>query len=253
MDEKVALITGAARGIGRAIAVALAKEKWRVVINYRQNADAANETLKRVEDAGGTGVLVRADIADAADRARLVDQTLAAFARIDLLVNNAAMGPRRRVDLLEMTEASYDEVMATNLKGPFFLTQLVTRRMIELKTEKARIVNIGSISAYTSSTNRGEYCLSKAGMGMMTTLYAHRLAECGINVFEVRPGFVRTDMTGPVRDKYDRMIADGLTPIARWGEPEEVALAVVAIARDCFPISTGEVINVDGGFHLRRL
>lgn len=253
MNDKVALITGAARGIGRAIAVALAKEKWRVVINYRQNADAAKEALKLVEDVGGRGILVQADIADAADRARLVAQTLEAFARIDLLVNNAAMGPRRRVDLLEMTESSYDEVMATNLKGPFFLTQLVVRRMIELKTEKARIVNIGSISAYTSSTSRGEYCLSKAGMGMMTALFAHRLAECGINVYEVRPGFIRTDLTSPVWDKYDRMIAEGLTPIARWGEPEEVARAVIAIAHDYFPLSTGEVINVDSGFHLRRL
>jgi len=253
MNEKVALITGAARGIGRAIAVALAKEKWRTVVNYRTNADAAKEALKLVESAGGSGIAVQADIADAADRARLVAQTLEAFARIDLLVNNAGMAPRRRVDLLETTETSYDEVMATNLKGPFFLTQLVARRMIELKTEKARIINIGSISAYTSSVNRGEYCLSKAGMGMMTVLFAHRLAECGINVYEVRPGFIRTDLTRPAWDKYDRMIAKGLTPIARWGEPEEVARAVVAIAQDRFPLSTGEVINVDGGFHLRRL
>lgn len=253
MNDKVALITGAARGIGRAIAVALAKEKWRVTINYRQNADAAEEALKLAEDAGGKGLLVQADIADAADRGRLVAETLEAFGRIDLLVNNAAMGPRRRLDLLEMTETSYDEVMATNLKGPFFLTQLVARRMIELKTEKAHIINIGSISAYTSSTNRSEYCLSKAGMGMMTALFAHRLAGCGINVYEVRPGFIRTDMTQPAWEKYDRLIADGLTPIARWGQPEEVARAVVAIARDSFPLSTGEVINVDSGFHLRRL
>jgi 3-oxoacyl-[acyl-carrier protein] reductase len=253
MSEKVALITGAARGIGRAIAVALAKEKWRVVVNYRANEDAANEALKLVESAGGSGIVVQADIADAADRARLVARTLEAFARIDLLVNNAAMGPRRRVDLLEMTEPSYDEVMATNLKGPFFLTQLVVHLMIDLKTEKARIINIGSISAYTSSTSRGEYCLSKAGMGMMTALYAHRLAEFGINVYEVRPGFIRTDLTSPAWDRYDRLLAEGLTPIARWGEPEEVARAVVAIARDSFPLSTGEVINVDSGFHLRRL
>jgi NAD(P)-dependent dehydrogenase (short-subunit alcohol dehydrogenase family) len=253
MDERVALITGAARGIGRAIAVALAKEKWRVVINYRANEGAAQEALKLAEDAGGRGLLVQADVADAADRSRLVARTLEAFARIDLLVNNAAMGPRRRVDLLEMTETSYDEVMATNLKGPFFLTQLVAQRMIELKTEKARIVNIGSISAYTSSTTRGEYCLSKAGMGMMTALFAHRLAEHGINVYEVRPGFIRTDMTQPAWEKYDRLMAEGLTPIARWGKPEEVAYAVVAIAQDAFPISTGEVINVDSGFHLRRL
>jgi NAD(P)-dependent dehydrogenase (short-subunit alcohol dehydrogenase family) len=253
MNEKVAMITGAARGIGRAIAVALAQEKWRVAINYRTNEDAAKEALKRVEEVGGKGILVQADISDAADRARLVAQTLAAFARIDLLVNNAGMAPRRRMDLLETTETSYDEVMATNLKGPFFLTQLVARRMIELKVQQAKIINIGSLSAYVSSTNRGEYCLSKAGVGMMTTLFADRLAESGINVYEVRPGIIRTDMTGAAREKYDRMIADGLTPIARWGEPEDVARAVVALAGDCLPFSTGEVMNVDGGFHLRRL
>lgn len=253
MNNKIALVTGAARGIGRAIAVALAKEKWRVVINYRQNAEAAQEALKLIEGLGGQGILLQADIADAADRERLVAQTLDAFTRIDLLVNNAGMAPRRRADLLETTEASYDEIMATNLKGPFFLTQLVVRRMIELKTEKARIINIGSVSAYASSTNRGEYCLSKAGVGMMTTLFAHRLAEFGINVYEVRPGIIRTDMTRAVREKYDGMIADGLAPIARWGEPEDVARAVTAIAQDCLPFSTGEVINVDGGFHLRRL
>jgi NAD(P)-dependent dehydrogenase (short-subunit alcohol dehydrogenase family) len=253
MNERVALVTGAARGIGRAIAVALAQEKWRIVVNYRTNEDAAKEALKLVEGAGGSGILVQADIADAADRARLVARTLEAFVRIDLLVNNAGMAPRQRMDLLETTEASYDEVMATNLKGPFFLTQLVARRMIEIKGGPAKIINIGSLSAFASSTNRGEYCLSKAGVGMMTALFADRLAEFGINVYEVRPGIIHTDMTGAVREKYDRMIAEGLTPIARWGEPEDIARAVAAIAGDCFPFSTGEVINVDGGFHLRRL
>jgi 3-oxoacyl-[acyl-carrier protein] reductase len=253
MNDRVALITGAARGIGRAIAIALAKEKWRVVVNYRRNTDAAREALRLVESAGGSGIVVQADVSVAVDRARLVSETLAAFGRIDLLVNNAGMAPRERADLLEMTEASYDEVMATNLKGPLFLTQLVALRMIELKSERARIVNIGSLSAYAGSTNRGEYCISKAGVGMMTALFADRLAGHGINVYEVRPGIVRTDMTGAVREKYDRMIAEGLTPIARWGEPEDVARAVVAIAQGCLPFSTGEVINVDGGFHLRRL
>jgi 3-oxoacyl-[acyl-carrier protein] reductase len=253
MNDRVALITGAARGIGRAIAIALAKERWRVVVNYRRNTDAAREALRLVESAGGSGIVVQADVSVAVDRARLVSETLAAFGRIDLLVNNAGMAPRERADLLEMTEASYDEVMATNLKGPLFLTQLVALRMIELKSERARIVNIGSLSAYAGSTNRGEYCISKAGVGMMTALFADRLAGHGINVYEVRPGIVRTDMTGAVREKYDRMIAEGLTPITRWGEPEDVARAVVAIAQGCLPFSTGEVINVDGGFHLRRL
>ncbi|MCX6032754.1 MAG: 3-ketoacyl-ACP reductase [Chloroflexi bacterium] len=254
---RVALVTGASRGIGRAIAVALAGDGWTVVVNYQANAEAAAQALAQVQAAGGQGVTIQADIADAADRERLVQETLSRYGRIDLLVNNAGVAPRQRVDLLEATEASYDEVMAVNLKGPFFLTQRVAQVMIALLAagaiQRPKIVNIGSISAYTSSTNRGEYCLSKAGIGMMTQLYADRLAEYGINVYEVRPGIVETDMTSAVREKYDRLIAAGLTPFRRWGRPEDVALAVQMIAAGRLPFSTGEVINVDGGFHLRRL
>jgi NAD(P)-dependent dehydrogenase (short-subunit alcohol dehydrogenase family) len=253
VSNRVALVTGAARGIGRAIAVALAREKWNVVINYRGNANAANAALKLVEETGSRGVVIQADVANTADRARLVAQTLETFGRIDLLVNNAGMAPRQRVDILETTEASYDEVMATNLKGPFFLTQLVARKMIELGIANAKIVNIGSLSAYASSPNRGEYCLSKAGVAMMTTLFADRLSESGINVYEIRPGVIETDLTSVVKAKYDKMIAEGIFPIRRWGQPEDVARAVVAIADGALPYSTGEVINVDGGFHLRRL
>jgi 3-oxoacyl-[acyl-carrier protein] reductase len=261
-NGRVALVTGASRGIGRAIAVALAGEGWTVVINYQANAEAAAQTLALVQAAGGQGVTIQANIGNAAHRERLVQETLSRYGRIDLLVNNAGMAPRQRVDLLEMTEASYDEVMAVNLKGPFFLTQLVAKAMIAL-CQKERstppgaptraIINIGSISAYASSINRAEYCLSKAGMAMMTRLFADRLAEYGIAVYEVRPGIIETDMTRPVREKYDRLIAAGLTPFRRWGRPEDVALAVVAIAAGHFPFSTGEVINVDGGFHLQRL
>jgi len=255
--SKVALVTGASRGIGRGIALSLAGRGWAVVVNFRGNADAARETLRLIEQAGGQGVLVQADVAQAADRTRLVDETLAAFGRLDLLVNNAAMAPRVRMDVLETSEASYDEVMAVNLKGPFFLTQRVAKAMIELlqagKIAQPCIVNIGSISAYTSSVMRPEYCLSKAGLGMMTALFADRLAEFGINVYELRPGIVGTDMTSVVKARYDKLIAEGLTPIRRWGEPDDVAKAVVAIAEGYFPLSTGEVINVDGGFHLRRL
>ena len=285
---RAALVTGASRGIGRAIAVALAGDGWTVVVNYQANAEAAAQTLAQVQAAGVQGVTIQADIAVAADRERLVQETLSRYGRIDLLVNNAGMAPRQRVDLLEATEISYDEVMAVNLKGPFFLTQLVAKAMIAqgscpedsrpqlrtggfsrflpLTTTPAKasnpdrafgrrpiIVNIGSISAYTSSTNRGEYCLSKAGIGMMTQLYADRLAEYGIGVYEIRPGIIETDMTSAVREKYDRLIAGGLTPIRRWGRPEDVALAVQMIAAGRLPFSTGEVINVDGGFHLRRL
>ena len=192
-----------------------------------------------------------------ADRERLLAETLAAFGRIDLLVNNAGIGPRQRVDLLEVAETSYDEVMAVNLEGPFFLTQAVAKAMIALlKTgtiQAPKIVNIGSISAYTASINRAEYCISKAGMAMMTALFADRLATEGINVYEIRPGIIETDLTSVAKAKYDALIADGLTPIRRWGQPEDVAAAVVAIAEGYLPFSTGEVINVDGGFHLRRL
>jgi len=255
-DHKVALITGAGRGIGRGITFALAERGWAVVINYRGNQGAAEETLRIVQDLGGEGFTIQADISQKTDRQRLVEKTLAQFGRLDLLVNNAGMAPRQRLDILEVGEASYEEVLAVNLKGPFFLTQQVARTMIDLLTSgviaEPRIINIGSISAYASGHNRGEYCLSKAGLGMMTALFADRLAEYGIGVYEIRPGVIETDMIAPVKDKYDQLIANGLTPIKRWGQPDDVALAVVAIAEGFFPFSTGEVFNVDGGFHLRR-
>ena len=257
--RRSALVTGAGRGIGRGIALALAEAGWAVVINYRGNAATANETAGLVTEAGGDALVVQADIGVAADRARLVQAALERFGQIDLLVNNAGMAPRTRMDILETTEASYDEVMNVNLKGPFFLTQLVARTMLErLETgaDSARapqVINIGSISAYTSSPARGEYCISKAGVAMMTLLFADRLAESGINVCEVRPGIVETDMTSAVKEKYDNLIGDGLTPIRRWGQPEDVGKAVVALAEGLFPFSTGAVLNVDGGFHMHRL
>ncbi len=253
----VALVTGASRGIGRGIALALAGVGYDVVINYARSQEAAREVAAGVEAAGRRALVVQGDVAQAADRARLVDETLAAFGRIDLLVNNAGMAPRVRADILEASEASFDEILQTNLKGPYFLTQRVARAMIDLvrrePTAQPRIVNIGSISAYTSSTNRGEYCLAKAAIGMMTKLWADRLAEFGILVYEIRPGIIATDMTAPVKERYDRLFEQGITPIRRWGTPEDVAKAVVAIATGLLPYSTGEVINVDGGFHLRRL
>ena len=254
---RVAIVTGAARGIGRAIALALAKHGWAIVINYRANADAAAEVSESIAGGGGQALCVQGDIADAQDRQRLVAAALERFGRIDLLINNAAMAPRQRTDMLEMSEASYDEVMAVNLKGPFFLTQQTARVMVDLAQKgiisEPMIVNIGSLSAYTSSINRAEYCISKAGLAMVTVLYADRLAQYGIRVYELRPGIIETDMTHGVKGKYDAMIADGLTPIRRWGQPDDVARAVVAIAQGLLPFSTGEVINVDGGFHLRRL
>jgi len=253
MSNKIALVTGAARGIGRGIAIALAQNFWRVVINYRGNADAATEALHLVVQAGGQGIVVQGDVSVTQDRNRLVAATLEKFGRIDLLVNNAGMAPRVRTDMLLVGEASYDEVMATNLKGPFFLTQLVANKIIELQTPNAKIVNIGSLSAYASSPNRAEYCISKAGVSMMTTLFADRLSEFGINVYEIRPGVIETELTSVVKTKYDKLIAEGIFPIKRWGQPDDVARAVVAIAEDALPYSTGEIISVDGGFHLRRL
>jgi 3-oxoacyl-[acyl-carrier protein] reductase len=256
-QARVALVTGASRGIGRGIALALAGKDWRVVVNYHRNLEAARETQRQIEAAGSQAALIQADIARHEDRQRLVEQTLERFGRIDLLVNNAGIGPEHRADLLELSEESYERVMGVNLKGPFFLTQLAARTMIALledgTIQAPKIVNIGSLSTYAASVERGEYCLSKAGLGMMTALFATRLAEYGILVYEIRPGIIATDMTQGVQEKYERLIASGVTPIRRWGRPQDVAKAVLAIAEGCLPFSTGEVINVDGGFHLPRL
>ena len=239
---KVALVTGGSRGIGRGIADYLHEKGFSVAITSRREADEA---------ARGKFLCVMADNASAEDRQRAVDETLAKFGRIDLLVNNAGIAPRVRADLLEMGEDSMRELIDVNLIGPFFLTQLVAKRMIEQGS--GTIINITSMSSYTVSVNRGEYCVSKAGLSMMTQLFAVRLAEHGIPVYEIRPGIIATDMTSKVKDKYDALIAGGVTPIKRWGYPEDIAKAVYALSLDLLPFSTGEVINVDGGFHLQRL
>lgn len=254
-SPRTAIVTGASRGIGRAIAIALGGAKVNVVINYNRNAQAAEQVAAEVRAAGGEALIVQADIGSADDRRRLVEETTAKFGGIDLLVNNAGVAPRVRRDMLETTDdEEFDYVLNTNLKGPYMLSVLVANQMIAAKAQAAAIVNIGSMSAYTASVNRGEYCVAKAGIAMMTKLFAVRLAEHGINVFEIRPGIIETDMTGPVKAKYDDLIFEkGLTPIRRWGQPGDVAQAVLAIASGHLPFSTGEVINVDGGFHLRTL
>ncbi len=256
--KRAALVTGASRGIGRGIALALAEKGWNVAVNYHSNAAAANDLVSEITARGAEAFAVQADVATLDDHARLLDAVTGAFGRLDVLVNNAGIGPRVRADLLEMSVESYDEVMGVNLRGPFFLTQRAARLMIgQIQAgtiEQGTVVNIGSVSAYTASINRGEYCVAKAGMGMMTALFADRLATHGINVYEVRPGIIETDMTHVAKAKYDRLIIEeGLTPIRRWGQPEDVGRAVEAIVSGAFPFSTGEVINVDGGFHLRRL
>lgn len=261
-ERRVALVTGASRGIGRAIAVELARVNYDVMINYATNAVAAAEACDAVRAASSDqNVRVascQADVADEVDREKLVQQTREQFGRLDLLVNNAGIAPEKRVDLLEATLASFDRLIDVNLRGPYFLTQSVARWMIEqrsaeLNDYRPAIVNITSVSAYAASPDRGDYCVSKAALAMMTKLFAARLAAEEINVYEVRPGVIATDMTANVKEKYDRLIADDLTPIKRWGTPEDVGRAVAAIASGMFPFSTGEVINVDGGFHLRRL
>ncbi len=259
-ERPISLVTGAGRGIGRGIALELAKLGHAVVINYAGNASAADDCLQLVRAAGGDGITVRADISLAEDRARLVSETLAAYSRIDLLVNNAGVAPNVRADVLEAGEESFDRLININLKGPYFLTQIVARQMIAQVQTNAfgssglpRIVTISSVSAFTASVNRGDYCVAKAGLGMMTALFAARLAEFGINVYEIRPGVIATDMTAGVQEKYDHLIAQGAWPLRRWGQPEDIGRAVAAIAHGDLPYSTGEVINVDGGFHLRTL
>jgi len=265
----VALVTGASRGIGRGIALELAKLGWDLVINYAGNKAAAHQTeTDAVAAAKAAGRNIRAEICQAdvsvgADRQKLIDFTRETFWRLDLLVNNAGVAPAVRADILDADEESFDRLIEINAKGPFFLTQLAARWMIELlnaerttsnaQPSKPKIVTISSVSAYTASVNRGDYCVSKAALSMITPLFAARLAEHGINVYEIRPGIIATDMTSPVKEKYDKLIDQGLTPIQRWGTPEDLGRAVAAIAQDLLPFSTGEVINVDGGFHLRIL
>jgi 3-oxoacyl-[acyl-carrier protein] reductase len=239
------LVTGAGRGIGRAIAVELAKTHH-VVATYRQNRDAAESLSKEA------GVeIIQSDIGSPGDRAELVATLRSNHAALDLLVNNAGIAQRERLDVLEATEASYDELLATNLKGPHFLTQQIARWMLEQR--RGRIVFITSISSYTASVNRAEYCISKAGLSMSAALFAQRLAGENIQVFEIRPGIIRTDMIAAVEKTYEQKIEAGLLPERRMGEPHDVARAIRAIADGLLDYSTGQVINVDGGFHLRSL
>jgi NAD(P)-dependent dehydrogenase (short-subunit alcohol dehydrogenase family) len=243
--KPVALVTGASRGIGRAIAVELSATH-RVLATYRGRKDAA-ETLQ-----AQTGAEIFAcDIGSPADRRALVAFAQEKFGGVDVLVNNAGMAPRERRDLLDATEESFDELIGVNLKGPHFLTQQIARGMVERGS--GRIVFVTSISAYTASVNRGEYCISKAGLSMSVALWAARLAAHGIGVYEIRPGIIRTDMISAVEDVYEKRIADALLPQRRMGEGSDVARVVAAIAGGALDYSTGQVINVDGGFHLRTL
>lgn len=256
-SARVAIVTGGSRGIGRGICLELGRLGYAVVVNYATRPDAAEEVAAAIRAAGSRAIAVRANVGSRDDRDELVRRTLAEFGRIDVLVNNAGITSQGRKDLLEATEDSWNLVFDTNLKGPFFLSQAVANEMIRLirsgSMEAAKIVIISSVSGYAVSTNRADYCMTKAALGMMTKLFALRLAEENIGVFEICPGVIDSDMTAPVKEKYDRLIADGLWPIRRWGKPDDVARSVAAIVADYFPFSTGERFNVDGGFHIRSL
>lgn len=261
-NAPVALVTGAGQGIGRGIALRLAREGHVVVINDiaadpANTAQGAYEVKKTVEAAGGRAEVFKADIASADQRLAMIDFIDRQFGRLDLLVNNAGVAPKQRVDILQAGEESFDRLISINLKGPYFLTQLAANRMIAWKQAgriaTPRIVFITSISAYTSSPARGEYCVSKAGLSMAVQLYADRLGEYAIPVIEIRPGIIETPMTSVVKDKYDKLIAEGLLVNRRWGRPEDVAGVVSAFARGDLDYSTGQSIEVSGGFNVRRL
>lgn len=253
----VSLVTGASRGIGRAIALALGRLGHAVAVNYLSSREAAETVAAQIASAGGRAVAVQGDVGLAGDRQRLITQAIELGGRLDVLVNNAGITSQGRRDLLEATPESWDRVFDTNLKGPFFLAQLAARRMIDQIRAGAipggKIINISSISAYAVSADRADYCMAKAAMQTMTWLLAERLATERIQVFEICPGIIATDMTAGVRETYDRPLAEGLAPMRRWGQPEDVARAVTAIVSDALPYSTGERINVDGGFHIRKL
>ncbi len=252
--NRAALVTGAGRGIGRAIAVSLASRGFAVVVNDLDASAELAETVASIEKIGGRAKAVAADISDLDRHGAFVDEAWSAFGGIDCLVNNAGISVARRGDLLEVSPESFDRLIDVNLRGPFFLTQAVAARMIAVPERGFRsIVTISSVSAQAASVERGEYCISKSGLAMMTKLFALRLAAHGIRVYEIRPGVIRTAMTAGVSERYDALFAQGLAPISRWGEPEEVGAAVSALASGAFPYSTGEAINVDGGLLVRRL
>lgn len=244
----VAIVTGGSRGIGKAITLELLKIDYSVIVTARNKSIEIEELEKKYQD---RVFFVSCDISVEEDRKNLVSFAEKTFGKIDLLVNNAGVAPRERKDILEITPEDFDFLTDINLKGTFFVTQELTPLLI--RNENSRIVNISSMSAYTASVNRGEYCISKAGISMITKLFAARLAQYGVSVIEIRPGIIETDMTSKVKEKYEKLIAEGITPINRMGQPEDVAKCVVSVAQGNFDFCTGTVIDCDGGFNVRRL
>lgn len=255
MTQLSALVTGSTRGIGLATAHRLLAEGFNVAVNGR--GEAPDPDLLDELSGLGNAIYVSGNVGEPEDRRKLVTETLAAFGRIDVLVNNAGMTSPGRRDITEASEQDLDRVLAVNLKGPFFLTQAVARHMLKRGESnpnfRGRIINISSISSVVVSPDRADYCVSKAGLSMLTQLWAVRLAAAGIGVYEVRPGIIRTDMTKPVAGKYDRLINDGLVPEKRWGIPEDVAAAVAALADGRITYATGQVLTIDGGLTIPRL
>ena len=257
MKNKYALITGGSRGIGLGIAQSLAAEGWNLAINGMRPEDSVRETLDGLRAQGVKVIYCQGNVADPEARKAMLDKIKSEFGNLHFLINNAGVAPLERKDILEMTEESYDRVLDINLKGTFFLSQAVANWLVEQKSADSDffggIVNVSSISATIASINRGEYCISKAGMSMVTQLFATRLGELNLPVYEVRPGVIMTDMTSGVKGKYDKMIEDGLTVQKRWGYPEDIGKAVAALVRGDFPYSTGQVIMIDGGLTIDRL
>lgn len=255
--KKTALITGGSRGIGYGIAIELARAGFDLAINGIRDKSSVREELKKLKEYGGDVVYVQGDISLGADRERIVNEALSHYGHLNFLINNAGMAPRERRDILEASEESFDQVMTTNLKGPYFLTQLAAHHMITLKKDNPGIfcciINISSISASVASVNRGEYCISKAGISMATKLWATRLGEYDIPVYEIQPGVIRTDMTAGVQEKYDSLFKNGLAVQQRWGIPEDVGKVALSMCLGSLPYSTGQVIMVDGGMTIPRL
>jgi 3-oxoacyl-[acyl-carrier protein] reductase len=256
--KKTALITGAGRGIGFAIAEKLAAENFNITVMDVHEESVVADALKPLEGAGAKVLYCRADVSSAADRAKTLEAVKEKFGRLNVLVNNAGVAPRVRADLLEATEESYERVMKINLQGPYFLTQAAANWMVEQKKADPAfsgcIINIASMSSDVASTGRGEYCISKAGMSMMTRLFAVRLGEFDIPVYEIRPGIIKTDMTAVVTGKYDKLIfEDHILLQSRWGLPEDIAKAAAMMARGDIGYSTGQIITIDGGFTVPRL
>jgi NAD(P)-dependent dehydrogenase (short-subunit alcohol dehydrogenase family) len=257
MQTKIAIITGGARGIGLGISRALAAEEYHLVIAGVRSADEVTEPMRELNSLAHAVHYCQADISLSGDRRKLIDETKATFGRLDLLVNNAGVAPSVRADILDAGEESFDRLISINLKGPYFLTQLAAKMMIEQKRAepdfRGKLVNVSSVSATVVSTNRGDYCISKAGVAMATQLWAARLAEFGIDVYEIRPGVIATDMTAGVKEKYDALFASGLTLEQRWGQPADVGKAVAMLARGELTYATGQVLTIDGGLTQRRL